>query len=85
MGRVVEEGRQCAGVGPWPPAPLHVLKRVPHGGEVLRSVCLLDPDLWPLGGCWLSNCCQGHLGAHRWDPNIVIHERVTLSKSPTSS
>lgn len=45
---VVEEGRQCAGAGPWLPVPLHGLKRVPHGGEHLRSVCLLDPDLWPL-------------------------------------
>lgn len=74
---VVEEGRQCACAGPWPPVPLHGFKRVPHGGEHLRSVCLPDPDLWPLGGCWLSNRRQGHLGAHRQDPNIATHERMT--------
>lgn len=74
---VVEEGRQCAVAGAWPPGPLPGLKRVPRGGEHPRSVCLLDPDLWPRGGCWLSNHPQGHLGARRQDPNIATHQRMT--------
>lgn len=53
-----EEGRWWAGAG-----PLCVGSGGCRTGRNLRPACPLDPDLRPLGACWL-----GHRGRAHWGP-----------------